>query len=155
MMKRRNALMVRWSALVTLLIAGYWTYFFTTQGYVPNAGTAGTSIILPFGDAFPFNLSRWWDILLGICPAVLIYFWNEWKYTDSWQQIPIQVTLWVFIIGLLFGLPYGIAFVIALVLAIFIVGLAIKLFFITVLNIPSAAMKAIRFMLARDKEDKE
>ena len=74
--------MIRWSLILTILIAFFWIGFRITKGYVPVT----TDYLYIDIDTMP-GISRWWDILLGTPLAILSAYLFTNSSVDSNKKI--------------------------------------------------------------------
>jgi len=69
---RKQKLMIRWSILTACLVAMFWTIWYLIAGYVPVV--ASIKITPNWVYVLPFNISRWWDVLIGPIWSTTIIF---------------------------------------------------------------------------------
>lgn len=90
--------MVFWSFVSAGLIALFWMACYFLTGSVPVADKIQFSKEISLD--LPFNISRWWDILLGpFFSLYLVYLWSSAKEKDC--------TIGVVITGMIIGVIMG------------------------------------------------
>ena len=147
--KVRNALMFRWSVVISGIIAGILFGYFGK--HIPTVGVfLGEPFTGRFGSIFPFNTSLAWNILLGLNAGFYIYLYNDTpkgKLTLRWMFFTFAA-LFETMTGLFFGFVAGIV-ITATVASILAIG------WIIYKVIKPALRFFADFMLARDMEEKD
>ena len=97
--------MIFWSFISAGLIALFWTIWYFVTGSVPVTNKIQFAKNLTLN--LPFNISRWWDILLG--PFFSLYLVYLWPPTEE-KGYAVAVAIVGVIIGMVMGpgfLSYG------------------------------------------------
>jgi len=80
--KRMHEMMFRWSIATFILIAVFWTIWYSVAGTVPSITAVG--LTPNYAIQLPFGISRWWDILMTpICSIFLVSLLAGLNYFDE------------------------------------------------------------------------
>ncbi len=158
MNEKRNALMFRWSVFSAAAIGLFWLIWYFIAGQVPVINeiqmTPKLTIFLPF------DLPRWWDILIGPIWSILLVrlFTDEnLKNSDIFTGLALGLTVgllfglspWTGSFGLTFGLAIGLGFGLVAGLSFGLaVGLALELGFGLALGLIVGLVAGLGFGLA-------
>ena len=122
--ERRKKMMIRFSVMSGILIALFWSGWHLIVGQVPVVTSIQITKIYSY--ILPFEISRWWAILLGpLYSSILVLVFTFKKVREDIDLVFLSLVVGVFFI-LAFGLNAGLVF--SLVVGL-IVGLVFSLVF--------------------------
>lgn len=144
---RRNALMIRWGLLVTIVFGIFWWIFNLKFGHVPTVFEAGgfPSVVTNF---FPFNTSRWFDVFFGPWISLGIYLEYRRRLNPRFSVWDSYFLVWLgaAAFGLFFGFTFGFATTLLVVTGYAIGGSVYTI----IKNLPKAGKALCRFFAAKD-----
>ncbi len=128
--KRRFTLIWRWSLVTAGAIALFWAVWYLIFNEVPS--TQSVFILPPDNIRLPFEISRWWDILIGpIWSSIFILLILRKYETDIKALFSIFWGLSL-LLGILSGLAEGLLYLglylgVALAFGLFVIAIVIAL----------------------------